>query len=44
MRTNSGKGIPAIGELSKFGSAPDGKQNMRRLYMDPRLYEANGRC
>jgi hypothetical protein len=44
MRANSGKGIPAIGELSKFGSEPDGMQNMGRLYMYPRLYKADGRC
>jgi hypothetical protein len=28
VRANSGKGIPAISELSKFGSAPDGMQNV----------------
>ncbi len=40
MRANSGKGIPAISELSKFGSAPNGMQNMWWLHMDPRLYKA----
>jgi hypothetical protein len=43
MRANSGKGIPAISEHSKFGSALNGMQNMWWLYMDPRLYEADGR-
>jgi hypothetical protein len=43
MRANLGEGIPAISELSKFGSAPHGMQNMRWLYMDPRLYKADGR-
>jgi hypothetical protein len=42
MRADSGKGIPAISELSKFDSAPHGMQNMWWLYMDPRLYEADG--
>ena len=43
MRANLGKGIPAVSELSKFDSAPNGMQNMGRLYMYPRLYEADGR-
>jgi hypothetical protein len=43
MRANSGKGIRAIGESSKFGSAPSGMQNMWWLFMDPRLYEADRR-
>ncbi len=44
MRANSGKGIPAISELSKFGSAPkNGMQNMWWLYMDPRVYKADRR-
>ncbi len=38
MRANSGKGIPAISELSKFGSA-----NVWWLHVDPRLYKADGR-
>ncbi len=44
MRANLGQWIPAISELSKCDSAPDNKQNMRRLYMDLRLYKADGRC
>jgi hypothetical protein len=43
VRADSGKGIPAISELSKCGSAPDGMQNMWWLYMDPRLYKADRR-
>ena len=43
MRANSGKGVPALRELSEFGAAPDGVQNMLWLYMYPRLYEAHGR-
>jgi hypothetical protein len=44
MRTDSGKRIPAVSELSKFGFTPDGTQNMWRFYMDLRLFEADGRC
>jgi hypothetical protein len=43
MRAYSGKGIPAFSELSEFASAPNGMQNVWWLYMNPRLYEADGR-
>ena len=43
MCADSGKGIPAVRELSELGSEPNGVQNMWWLYMDPRLYKADRR-